>query len=45
LDGFAGGIGIQYNLDQANGVRLGYTAVDGDGASADVIDLVYVRNP
>jgi len=43
LDGFAAGGGIQYNWDELNGVRLGYTYNDGDGASADVIDLSYVR--
>ena len=43
LDGFAVGGGVQYNWDEQNGVRLGYTYNDGDGASADVIDLSYVR--
>ena len=42
-DGFAVGGGIQYNFDEQNGVRLGYTYNDGDGLEADVIDLVYVR--
>jgi len=42
-DGFGIGGGIQYNFDAQNGVRLGYTYVDGDGLEADVIDLVYVR--
>ena len=43
FDGFAVGGGVQYNWDEQNGVRLGYTYNDGDGASADVIDLSYVR--
>ena len=43
LDGFAVGAGIQYNFDEQNGVRLGYTYNDADGADVDVIDLVYVR--
>jgi len=42
-DGFAVGGGIQYNLDDQNGLRLGYTYNDGDGLNADVIDLSYVR--
>lgn len=42
-DGFAIGGGLQYNFDQQNGVRLGYTYNDGDGIEADVIDLTYVR--
>lgn len=43
FDGFAIGGGLQYNFDEFNGVRLGYTYNDGDGIEADVIDLVYVR--
>jgi len=43
LDGFAIGGGVQYNWDELNGVRLGYTYNEADGADADVIDLSYVR--
>lgn len=43
LDGIAVGGGIQYNLDDVSGIRLGYTAADVDVGTADVIDLVYVR--
>ncbi len=43
LDGVAGGIGVQYNFDESNGLRLGYTAADLDGNGGDIIDLVYVR--
>ena len=42
-DGFAVGGGIQYNLDDQNGVRLGYTYNEGDVASGDVFDIAYVR--
>ncbi len=43
FDGFAVGGGVQYNWDEQNGVRLGYTYNDVDGGGADVIDLSYVR--
>jgi len=43
FDGFAIGGGVQYNFDDVNGVRLGYTYNDGGDLEADVIDLVYVR--
>ena len=43
LDGFAVGGGIQYNWDAQNGIRLGYTYNEGDGADADVVDLAYTR--
>ena len=42
-DGFGIGGGVQFNLDDSNGIRLGYTTLEGDGASGDVFDLVYVR--
>jgi len=41
--GIAYGGGIQYNFDEANGLRLGYTANDVDVGTADVLDLTYVR--
>jgi opacity protein-like surface antigen len=43
FDGIAYGGGIQYNFDEANGLRLGYTANDVDVGTADVLDLTYVR--
>lgn len=42
-DGLAFGGGIQYNFDDASGLRLGYTSADFDGGNADVVDLSYVR--
>ena len=42
-NGFAIGAGAQYNFDDKNGVRLGYTYFDEDGANANSLDLVYVR--
>lgn len=42
-DGIAFGGGLQYNFDGQNGIRLGYTNLDGDGGSADVYDISYVR--
>jgi len=43
LDGFAVGGGLQYNLDQQNGIRLGYTYNEGDGLDASVVDISYAR--
>lgn len=43
LDGFAVGGGAQYNWDGKNGIRLGYTFNEADGADFNVIDLSYVR--
>ncbi len=42
-DGFAVGFGGQYNFDDKNGVRLGYTYFDEDDANANSFDIVYVR--
>lgn len=43
FDGIAFGGGAQYNFNQKNGIRLGYTNLDADGGSADVFDIAYVR--
>ena len=44
-DGFAFGAGAQFNFgdDYANGIRLEYTNLDGDGGSADTFGISYVR--
>ena len=44
FDGIAYGGGLQYNFDEFNGVRLGYTGADLGVGTADIIDLAYVRN-
>ena len=42
-DGFAVGGGLQYNISDLNGIRIGYTYNEADGIDADVIDLSFVR--
>ncbi len=42
-DGFAVGGGLQYNISDLNGIRIGYTYNEADGLDADVIDLSFVR--
>lgn len=41
--GYALGTGIQFNLDDANGIRAEYTVLDDDGG-LDTFTLSYVRN-
>ncbi|RKQ69071.1 opacity protein-like surface antigen [Litorimonas taeanensis] len=47
VDGYAVGGGVQYNLNDRSGLRLGYTYKDGDlngvDLDADVWDVSYVR--
>lgn len=43
FDGLAGGVGLQYMLDEMNGIRVDYTYLDGDGGNADSASLAYVR--
>ena len=43
LDGFAYGIGGNFIFDGANGVRLDYTRLDGDGGDGDAYSIAYVR--
>lgn len=45
IDGFAGGTGVQYMLDDNNGIRLDYTWLDGgdNGGNANSGSISYVR--
>jgi len=44
FDGVAYGGGVQWNFDEFNGIRLGYTGADlGVVGTADIVDLAYVR--
>ncbi|MCF6219891.1 MAG: porin family protein [Robiginitomaculum sp.] len=42
-DGIAFGGGIEYMLDDNNGIRAEYTSYDGDGGSLDAFGVSYVR--
>lgn len=42
-DGFSVGGGLQYNISDLNGIRIGYTYNESDRVDTDVIDLSFVR--